>query len=66
MNIEELVAGLKEKGLTEDQVREELERIKADIDAILLPKEKIDEVKDEVKDDKKESEEEKQKRIFGI
>ena len=65
MNIEELVAGLKEKGLTEDQVREELERIKADIDAILLPKEKIDEVKDEVKEDK-ESDEEKEKRIFGI
>ena len=65
MNIEELVAGLKEKGLTEDQVREELERIKADIDAILLPKEKVDEVKDEVKEDK-ESDEEKEKRIFGI
>ena len=65
MNIEELVVKLKEKGLTDEEVKKELERIKADIDVILLPKDKVDEVKDEEKHDE-ESEEEKQKRIFGI
>lgn len=65
MDIEKLVAGLKEKGLNDDEVKAELSKIKADIDAYLNtsenPEEKNKEVKDEV-----ESDEDKRKRIFGI
>ena len=65
MKIEELVAGLKEKGLTDEQIKEELEKMKADIEAFLNPaeepKEKVEEVHEE-----EESDEEKEHRVFGI
>lgn len=65
MNIEELVAGLKEKGMSDEEIKAELEKIKADIEALLNPadepKEKVDEVHNE-----EESDEEKEHRIFGI
>lgn len=35
MNIEELVAGLKEQGLGDEEIRAELEQIKAGIDEFL-------------------------------
>ena len=65
MNIEELVAGLKEKGMSDEEIKAELEKIKADIEAFLNPaqepKEKVEEVHEE-----EESDEEKEHRIFGI
>lgn len=61
MKIEELIAGLKEKGLSEEEIKTELEKIKADIDAYLTPEQKQDEVHEEV-----EKNEDKEHRIFGI
>lgn len=65
MDIEELVAGMKEKGLKDEEIKAELEKIKADIEVYLepheVPEEKEEEVKDEV-----ETDEEKSKRVFGI
>ena len=66
MNIEELIAGLKEKGLDEEQVKAELEKIRKDIDAYLEPDENPAEKNDEVHEEVKEDEAEKQKRVFGI
>lgn len=65
MNIEELIAGLKEKGLTDDEVKAELEKIKADIDAYLNPQENPETKNEEVKEEV-ESDEEKEHRVFGI
>ena len=39
MKIEELVAGLKEKGMSDEEIKAELEKIKADIEAFLNPAE---------------------------
>ena len=68
MNVEELVAKLKEQGLNDDEIRAELQKIKLDIDAFLRPHEepqdKVEEVEEEEKHD--ETEEEKLKRVFGI
>jgi orotate phosphoribosyltransferase-like protein len=65
MNIEELIAGLKEKGMSDEEIKAELEKIKADIDAFLKPaeepEEKVEEVHEEV-----ESDEDKEHRVFGI
>lgn len=65
MNIEELIAGLKEKGMSDEEIKAELEKIKADIDAYLNPAEnpegKNEEVHEEV-----ESDEEKMHKVFGI
>ena len=65
MNIEELIAGLKEKGLTDDEVKAELEKIKADIDAYLNPQENPETKNEEVKEEV-ESDEDKEHRVFGI
>ena len=65
MNIEELIAGFKEKGLNEEQVRAELEKIRKDIDAYLEPDENPAEKNDEVHEEV-EADEDKQKRVFGI
>ena len=62
MNIEELIAGLKEKGLTDEEIKAELDKIKTDIDAYLGDNEgeqKDNEVKDEINED------EKMKEVFG-
>ena len=65
MNIEELIAGLREKGLDEEAIKEELNKIKADIDAYLNPsanpEAKDDEVKEEVSEDV-----DKRKAVFGV
>ena len=65
MNIEELIAGLKAKGLNDEAIKEELNKIKADIDAYLNPsanhEEKNDEVKEEVDEDV-----DKRKAVFGV
>lgn len=65
MRIEDLIAGFKEKGLTDEQIKEELVKIKTDIEAFLnpqdVPEDKEKEVKEEV-----ETDEEKQHRVFGI
>lgn len=61
MNIEELIAGLKEKGMSDEEIKAELEKIKADIDAYLNPVENPAEKNDEV-----ETDEEKEHRVFGI
>lgn len=65
MKIEELVAGLKEKGMSDEEIKAELEKIKADIEAFLNPaeepKEKVEEVHNE-----EEGDEEKEHRVFGI
>lgn len=66
MNIEELIAGLKEKGLNEEEVKAELEKIKADIDAFLNPAQNPEEKNEEVHEEVEEDEEAKQHRIFGI
>lgn len=65
MNIEELIAGLKEKGLSDDEIKAELEKIKADIDAYLNPQENPAEKNEEVEEEV-ESDEDKQHRVFGI
>lgn len=62
MKIEELVAGLKEQGLSDDEIKVELEKIKADIDAFLGAKE---EKKEEVIPTAEE-ELAKRKEVFGI
>lgn len=58
MNIEELVNGLKEKGLDDNAIRQELEKIKNDIDNYLNPQAEVESPQPE--------EEEKEKRIFGL
>ena len=63
MNIEELVKGLKEQGLADEDIKKELIRIREEIDHILEPKE--EEPKEKV-EEVVESDEEKEKRIFGI
>lgn len=65
MNIEELIAGLKEKGMSDEEIKSELEKIKADIDAFLNPVENPAEKNDEVKKEV-ETDEEKEHRVFGI
>ena len=65
MNIEELIAGLKEKGMSDEEIKTELEKIKADIDAFLNPVENPAEKNDEVKKEV-ETDEEKEHRVFGI
>lgn len=65
MNIEELIAGLKEKGMSDEEIKVELEKIKADIDAFLNPVENPAEKNDEVKKEV-ETDEEKEHRVFGI
>ena len=65
MNIEELIAGLKEKGMSDEEIKAELEKIKADIDAFLNPVENPAEKNDEVKKEV-ETDEEKEHRVFGI
>lgn len=65
MNIEELIAGLKEKGMSDEEIKSELEKIKADIDAFLNPVENPAEKNDEVKEEV-ETDEEKEHRVFGI
>lgn len=60
MKIEELVAGLKEQGLSDDEIKAELEKIKADIDAF-LGEGKEEEVKELTPE-----EEAKRKEVFGI
>ena len=50
MNIEELIAGLKAKGLNDEAIKEELNKIKADIDAYLNPSANPEEKDDEVKE----------------
>lgn len=65
MNVEELIAGLKEKGLSDEEIKAELEKIKADIDAFLNPAENAEEKNDEVHEEV-ENDEAKIKRVFGI
>lgn len=65
MNIEELIAGLKEKGMSDEEIKAELEKIKADIDAYLKPAENPAEKNDEVHEEV-ETDEEKEHRVFGI
>lgn len=62
MKIEELVAGLKEQGLSDDEIKVELEKIKADIDAFL------GEAKENQAEVAPTAEEElaKRKEVFGI
>lgn len=62
MDIKQLVAGLKEKGLTDEQVKEELLKIKTDIDAFLNPAPATDKP---AENKKEESDAEKEQRIFG-
>lgn len=62
MNIAELIKGLKEQGLADEEIKKELIRIREEIDHILEPKEEPKEKVEEVV----ESDEEKEKRIFGI
>ena len=64
MNIEELVAGLKEKGMSDEEIKAELEKIKADIEAFLNPAKEPEKKVDEVHEE--ESDEEKEHRVFGI
>lgn len=59
MDIQELVNGLKEKGLQEEEIKNELLKIKADIDAYL------GEEKAPVVEEEKETEEQKEERVFG-
>ena len=61
MNVEELIAGLKEKGLNDEEIKAELQKIVEDIEAFLEPDEKPEEVKKE-----EETDEEKEHRVFGI
>lgn len=61
MNVEELIAGLKEKGMSDEEIKAELQKIVEDIEAFLEPEEKPEEVKEEVEND-----EEKEHRVFGI
>lgn len=63
MKIEELVAGLKEQGLSDDEIKAELEKIKADIDAFLGAK---DEKQAEEVIPTAEEELAKRKEVFGI
>lgn len=65
MNVEELIAGLKEKGMSDEEIKAELEKIKSDIDAYLNPAENPAEKNDEVKKEV-ETDEEKEHRVFGI
>ena len=65
MDIEKLIAGLKEQGLNDEQIKEELEKIKKDIDAYLEPAENPEEKNEEVHEEV-ESDEEKEHRVFGI
>ena len=65
MNVEELIAGLKEKGLGEEEIKAELEKIKADIDAFLNPH-KEPEQKDEEVHEEVDNDEEKMHKVFGI
>lgn len=58
MNIEELVVALKEKGLGEEEIKAELEKIKADIDKYLGVAQP--EQKEEI-----EQEDAKMKEVFG-
>ena len=62
MKIEELVAGLKEQGLSDDEIKAELEKIKADINAFLGEGKEEEEVKELTP----EEEEAKRKEVFGI
>lgn len=64
MNIEELVNGLKEKGMSDEEIKATLEQIKADIDAFLNPAPE-EEPKPEG-EPKEETDEDKQHRVFGI
>lgn len=65
MKIEELVAGLKEKGLSDEEIKAELEKMKADIEAFLNPAQEPEAKVEEVKEEE-ESDEEKEHRVFGI
>jgi len=65
MDIEKLIAGLKEKGLDDEQVKAELEKIKNDIEVYLNPGEEPTEKEEEVKEEV-ETDEQKQHRVFGI
>lgn len=65
MDIEKLIAGLKEKGLDDEQVKAELEKIKNDIEVYLKPGEEPTEKEEEVKEEV-ETDEQKQHRVFGI
>ena len=65
MKIEELIAGLKEKGMADEEIKAELEKIKADIDAYLNPQENPAEKNAEFKAEV-ETDEEKEHRVFGI
>lgn len=65
MDIEQLIAGLKEKGMGDDEIKVELEKIKADIDAYLNPAKNPEEKNEEVHEEV-ETDEAKEHRIFGI
>ena len=62
MNIEELVAGLKEKGLSEEEIRAELEKTKAAIDAYLNPAKE----QTPAEEPAEETDDDKEHRVFGI
>ena len=59
MDIEKLISGLKEQGLEDEEIKEELLKFKEQIEAYLNPKVKEQE-------EIKENENDKQKRVFGV
>lgn len=59
MDIEKLISGLKEQGLEDEAIKEELLKIKEQIEAYLNPQVKEQE-------ETEENENDKQKRVFGI
>lgn len=63
MNIEELIAGLKEKGMSDEQIKEELMKLKADIEKHLTPEPAPEPAP---ATEPEESDEEKQHRVFGL
>lgn len=68
MNIEELVASLKQKGLQDEQIKAELEKIKEDIDKFLNPQTGTPAPSVEDKKDAMplETDDDKEKRVFGF
>lgn len=59
MDIEKLISGLKEQGLEDEEIKEELLKFKEQIEAYLNPQVKEQE-------EIKENENDKQKRVFGV
>ncbi len=53
MKLEDLIVALTEKGLKEEEIKEELLKLK-------------EEIEEKLEDKKEETEEEKEKRIFGL